>query len=168
MPVLSPAEAVVSAHDLAVRFAEGAAERDAKRILPHQQITALADSGLLAITVPSALGGADLPAETLAEVLRLLAWGDPNIAQIPHSHFVFVNQLRTEGSPAQQARLLTPLLSGGMIANAQSEFGTADPREFRTTLIADGPGWWRLSPGRHQLRREARGVLRDRQGRART
>jgi SfnB family sulfur acquisition oxidoreductase len=144
VPVLTAADAVAAAGELAGRFAGGSAERDRRRILPHEQIRQLAAAGLLAITVPSAHGGPDLPVETVAEVFRLIASGDPNIAQIPLSHFVYVNQLRHQGSADQQARLFAEVLAGRVFGNAQSEFGTKHVRDFRTTLTR-GPGHWLLN-----------------------
>jgi len=144
VPVLTGAEAVRAARALAERFAAGAAARDVRRELPHEQVRELADAGLLAITVPAGLGGADLPVATVAEVFRLLAWGDPNIAQIPHSHFVYVNQLRHQGNRAQQQLLLGAVRDGAVIANAQSERGTKHIRDYRTTLSPAGRRW-RLS-----------------------
>ena len=144
VPVLSAAEAVRAAAKLATELAAGAAQRDAERALPHDQVRALAASGLLAITVPRQYGGADLPTAVVTEVFRLIASGDPNIAQIPHSHFVYVNQLRLRGTHEQKQRLFAEVLAGRVFANAQSEIGTKHVRDYRTTLTADGPGRWRL------------------------
>ena len=141
VPVLTGAEAVREARALAADFARGAAERDRRRILPVEEVRALAAIGLLAITVPAAYGGAELPASTVAEVFRLIAHADPNLAQIPHSHFVYVNQLRLQGSHVQQARIFAELLNGATIGNAQSEFGTRHVRDYRTTLVRDGDVW---------------------------
>jgi SfnB family sulfur acquisition oxidoreductase len=144
VPVLAPAEAVAVAAELAARFARDAAERDAQRILPLAQLDQLSESGLLAFTVPARHGGADVPAETVVEVLRLLSAGDPNIGQIPQSHFVYVNQLRLQGTDAQQKQLFGEVLAGRRFGNAQSEANTRHVRDIRTTLTADGPGRWRL------------------------
>jgi SfnB family sulfur acquisition oxidoreductase len=144
VPLLSRAEAVATAAALGSEIARDAAARDRDRILPVEQVDALAASGLLAITVPAAHGGADLPASTVAEVFRLLAHADPNVAQIPHSHFVYVNQLRLQGSRAQQARIFAEVLAGRKIANAQSERGTRHVRDIATTMVRDGDAW-RLS-----------------------
>ena len=144
-PVLDPAGAVAAAQELAALFAKDSAARDAERITPFQEVKALKESGLLAITVPHEHGGADLPVETLAEVFRIIATGDPSIAQIPHSHFVYVNALRHQGTPEQQRRLFAEVLSGASFGNAQSEIGTKHVRDFRTTLTPDGEGKWRLN-----------------------
>lgn len=143
VPVLGADEAVAVARGLAAELAEGAAERDLERVLPEVQLDALSASGLLALTVPASYGGADASAATLTEVVRILAAGDPSVAQIPHSHFVYVNALRHQGTPAQQAFLFGEVLAGKRFGNAQSELGTTHAREFRTTLTrsADDRGW---------------------------
>ncbi|MFI7669399.1 SfnB family sulfur acquisition oxidoreductase [Nocardia sp. NPDC049526] len=122
------------AAQLASEFAVGAAARDLGRELPFAEVDRLAASGLLAITVPAAFGGADLPPSAVAEVVRILAAADPNIAQIPHSHFVYLNLLRLAGAADQQARYFGQVLAGARIANAQSERGTATVADIATTV----------------------------------
>jgi SfnB family sulfur acquisition oxidoreductase len=138
-------EAVRTATALAREFAPGAAERDAQRILPAAELDRLSASGLLAITVPVAHGGPGRPAAVVAEVIRLLSTADPNIGQIPHSHFVYVRNLARHGTPDLQAKLFAEVLAGKRFGNAQSEAGTKHVRDIRTTLLPDGPGRWRLN-----------------------
>ena len=134
-PILATsAEAVAVARELAADFATGAAERDRQRHLPFAEIDLLSASGLLAITVPGGYGGAGLPASTVTEVIRILATADPNIAQIPHSHFVYVNLLRLAGSDEQLRHHAELLLHGARIANAQSERSSATVADIATTV----------------------------------
>ena len=144
VPVLDETTAVSVAQALAAELAEGAAERDAERVLPAREIDALSASGLLGITVPREYGGAGLPAGAVAEVFRLLAIGDPNVAQIPHSHFVYVNAMRHQGTRSQQAFFFGEALEGKRFGNAQSEIGTQHVRDFRTTLRPAGGDLWHL------------------------
>jgi SfnB family sulfur acquisition oxidoreductase len=144
VPVLDRAEAVAAVAVLAARFAVDAADRDARRILPSAELDQLSESGLLAITVPARYGGADLPVAVVTDVIRLLSTADPNIGQIPHSHFVYLNHLRLHGTDAQQHALFGEVLAGRRFGNAQSEANTRHVRDIRTTLTADGPGRWRL------------------------
>lgn len=137
-PVLSAEEAVAVAADLAADFAPGAAERDRTRTLPHEQLDRLAASGLLAVTVPQEFGGAGLAPSTVAEVIRILATADPNIAQIPHSHFVYVNLLRLAATPEQLDRYSRALLTGARIANAQAERNGPTAADIATTLTPAG------------------------------
>ncbi|WP_459549600.1 SfnB family sulfur acquisition oxidoreductase [Nocardia sp. X0981] len=132
--ITSARQAREVAGQLAAEFAPGAAHRDRERELPFDEVAELAARGLLAVTVPAALGGADLPPSEVAEVIRLLAVADPNIAQIPHSHFVYVNLLKLAGSADQQRRYLTAVLNGARIANAQSERGGATVADIATTV----------------------------------
>ena len=124
----------VAAH-LADEFADGAAHRDTERELPHAQIGQLAASGLLAVTVPRAYGGLDAPFEVVAEIFRVLAAADPSIAQIPQSHFTFLEALRTQGTPDQQRFFYGEVLAGALLANAQSERGP-HPISVDTTVLS--------------------------------
>jgi SfnB family sulfur acquisition oxidoreductase len=94
----------------------------------------LSASGLLAISVPAELGGADLAPSVVTEVIRIIATGDPNIAQIPHSHFNYINLLRLAGSPEQRSRYAKQLLHGARIANAQAERNGPTAADVATTL----------------------------------
>ncbi|MGW0326386.1 acyl-CoA dehydrogenase family protein [Nocardia sp. NPDC003183] len=127
-------QAVRIATELAELFAAGAAERDLSRRLPHEELDQLSASGLLAITVPAEFGGADLPPSVVAEVVRILAAADPNIAQVPHSHFVYLNLLRLAGTRAQQRDYFGKVLAGARIANAQSERSGATVADISTVL----------------------------------
>ncbi|MEU4710551.1 SfnB family sulfur acquisition oxidoreductase [Nocardia salmonicida] len=127
-------QAVRIAAELAEVFAAGAAERDLSRRLPHEELDQLSASGLLAITVPAEFGGADLPPSVVAEVVRILAAADPNIAQVPHSHFVYLNLLRLAGTRAQQRDYFGKVLAGARIANAQSERSGTTVAEIATVL----------------------------------
>ncbi|WP_029900880.1 SfnB family sulfur acquisition oxidoreductase [Nocardia brasiliensis] len=136
--ITSAAQAFSVAQALAAQFAAGAAVRDRDRVLPHDEVDRLAAAGLLAVTVPAEYGGAELPPSAVAEVVRILAAADPNIAQIPHSHFVYLNLVRLAGSHAQRRRYFGQVLDGARIANAQSERGGATIADISTTLRPQG------------------------------
>ncbi|MDR7167515.1 SfnB family sulfur acquisition oxidoreductase [Nocardia kruczakiae] len=132
--ITSAAQAHETAARLAAQFAVDAARRDSARELPHRELDQLSASGLLAVTVPAEFGGADLAPAQVAEVFRLLAAADPNIAQIPHSHFVYLNLLRLAGTRAQRERYFGRVLAGARIANAQSERTSATIADIGTTV----------------------------------
>ncbi|WP_205865711.1 acyl-CoA dehydrogenase family protein, partial [Mycolicibacterium porcinum] len=133
--------ALAAAAQLSRSFAEESGARDAHRILPHEQVQALKESGLLALTVPAEHGGLDVPIAVLAEVLRLIAHGDPSIGQIPHSHFTFLEALRLQGTPAQQAYFYGLVADGALFANAQSERGPHPVDVDTTTLTVADAGY---------------------------
>ncbi|MEU8713092.1 SfnB family sulfur acquisition oxidoreductase [Streptomyces sp. NPDC048663] len=134
------AEALAVAAALAEEFRAGAAERDAERRLPRAELDRLSASGLLAVTVPAGHGGADVGAQTLAEIFRLLGSADGSLAQIPQSHFVYVNVIRRQGTEEQRKFFFAQLLAGRRLGNAQSEAGTRHVQDIRTRLepAADG------------------------------
>ncbi|MFF4990983.1 SfnB family sulfur acquisition oxidoreductase [Streptosporangium saharense] len=147
--IADDAEALETARRLAAEFGAGAAERDSARKLPHAEVERLSASGLLGVTVPADHGGADVRHETLAEVFRLLASGDPSLAQIPQSHFVYVNVLRRQGTPAQREFFFAEVLAGRRFGNAQSEAGTKHVQDIRTRLVPEPDGSFLLSGVKH-------------------
>ncbi|OAH09711.1 SfnB family sulfur acquisition oxidoreductase [Streptomyces jeddahensis] len=149
--IADDAEALAVAAELAAHFRKNAAERDAQRRLPHAELDRLSASGLLAVTVPAEFGGADVRQETLAEIFRLLASADASIAQIPQSHFVYLNVLRRQGTSRQQEFFFREVLSGKRFGNAQSEAGTKHVQDIRTRLEPgpDGNGSYVLTGVKH-------------------
>ncbi|MBG0822652.1 SfnB family sulfur acquisition oxidoreductase [Planomonospora sp. ID91781] len=145
----SDAEALDVAGKLSQHIAEEAADRDTARRPPRAELDLISGSGLLGITVPARYGGAGAGAATVAEVFRLLAMGDPNLAQIPQSHFVYVNVLKQQGDAAQREFFFGEVLTGKRFGNAQSEAGTRHVQDYRTRLRADGAGDYVLTGEKH-------------------
>lgn len=139
-PIASPDEALEVAAKLAAEFDAQASARDADRRLPHDQVQALKESGLLALTVPSEYGGIAAPATVLAEVFRRIAHADPSLAQIPHSHFVFLEALRLQGTDTQKSYFYDRVRNGALFANAQSERGPHTIDVDTTTLVRQRSG----------------------------
>ncbi|KMO82160.1 SfnB family sulfur acquisition oxidoreductase [Mycolicibacterium chubuense] len=135
MTVSLSADAVLDvAAKLAGQFEVDAATRDERRQLPYDQVAALKESGLLAISVPERYGGTGVPATVLAEVFRLLSHADPSIAQIPQSHVTFLEALRLQGTEAQKEFFFGSVGDGALLANAQSERGPHTIDVDTTTL----------------------------------
>ncbi len=76
--IASDAEAVEVARALAIRFAEEASVRDRERRLPVAELDEFSASGLWAITVPKAYGGAGVSYVTVAEVIKIISAADPS------------------------------------------------------------------------------------------
>jgi len=138
--IASAQQALEIAAELSTAYAAGAADRDAQRDLPTEQVRALKDSGLLALSVPREYGGPGLPVTVLAEVFRLFGAGDPSLAQIPHSHYTFLEALRLQGSVDQQRFFYAAVLDGALLANAQSERGPHTVDIDTTTLVPGAGG----------------------------
>ncbi|MFJ7043569.1 SfnB family sulfur acquisition oxidoreductase [Streptomyces sp. NPDC101112] len=147
--IADDAEALTVAAKLAEEFRAGASERDAERRLPRAELDRLSASGLLAVTVPAEHGGADVRQETLAEIFRLLASADASLAQIPQSHFAYVNVIRRQGTAEQREFFFGELLAGRRFGNAQSEAGTRHVQDIRTRLTPLTDGSYRLDGVKH-------------------
>ncbi|MBJ7341261.1 MAG: SfnB family sulfur acquisition oxidoreductase [Mycolicibacterium sp.] len=143
--VTSAGDAVSVAARLSARFGAEASTRDADRELPRGPVRTLKDSGLLALSVPAEYGGVDAPATVIAEVFRLLAHADPSLAQIPHSHYTFLEALRLKGTPTQKSFFYGIVRAGGLLANAQSERGPQPIDVDATTLTETDDGDFVLS-----------------------
>jgi SfnB family sulfur acquisition oxidoreductase len=143
--IRADAEAEEIAQKVAVSIGQQAGARDAERRLPDRELDELSKSGLLAITVPARFGGAEVCVETLTEVFRVLATADASLAQIPHSHFVFLDALRRLGSREQQLRYYAAVLAGERLANAQTERSAKTVVDDSTALYRRETGGYLLS-----------------------
>ncbi|RBQ16291.1 SfnB family sulfur acquisition oxidoreductase [Spongiactinospora rosea] len=142
--IRSEEEAVEVARKLAASFGPQAGARDGERRLPAAEVAELSASGLLGVTVPARYGGAEVGVATLTEVFRALATADASLAQIPHSHFVFLDALRRQGTEEQRSRYFAEALGGARFANAQSERGGRTIADDATTLRPRPGGGWLL------------------------
>jgi SfnB family sulfur acquisition oxidoreductase len=138
--VASGAEAIRVAREFAASIAGEAIERDRSGAVPARELAALDASGLLGITVPRAYGGGDLPAAVLAEVVRVIAAVDSAIAQVPQSHFLFVDVLAVLGTPSARQRLFGDVLAGARLGNGMAERGGPHAQDLKTRLTRAGAG----------------------------
>ncbi len=139
---ISCAEQALSvAHELAQHFRQGAAERDSQRQLPFAQLQTLFASGLGAITVPEAFGGAALSSTVVAQVIAILCEADSSIGQIPQNHFYALEVLRINGSASQQQRLYQEVLDGVHLGNALAEFASAAAHYRTTAVLPEGDSY---------------------------
>ncbi|MFB2565256.1 SfnB family sulfur acquisition oxidoreductase [Rhizobium sp. IMFF44] len=134
-------QALAVAQALAERFAASASERDSERLLPYAEMDALAQSGLLAITVPEEYGGLDVSNAALAEITAIIAEADGSIGQIPQNHFYILEALRVDGSEDQKRYFFGRALAGDRFGNALSERGTKTVGHYNTRITRDGPGY---------------------------
>lgn len=130
-----------AAEQLRDTIAAGASQRDHQRQLAHDEVRALASSGILAARVPVRHGGSGLSVNQLVQLLVLIAQGDPNIAQAVQPHACGVEKLRIHGTPAQQQRYLGLVGDGGIITNASAERGGKVVGQISTQLVHQGEAW---------------------------
>ncbi|WEX73793.1 SfnB family sulfur acquisition oxidoreductase [Sinorhizobium numidicum] len=137
----SEEEALSVATQLAAQVAARASERDLERVLPYEELDQLAQSGLLAISIPSEYEGIDVSNAVLAEVTAILSEADSSIGQIPQSHFYILEALRQDGTEEQKKFFFARALAGDRFANALSETGTRTAGHYDTRITEDGAGY---------------------------
>jgi SfnB family sulfur acquisition oxidoreductase len=132
--IADDAEAIAVAHELAARLAQGAAQRDRERLLPHEEIEWFSQSGLWAITVPKAYGGAGVSFVTLTEVIKIIAAADPSLGQLPQNHFGLVDVIALIGTREQKQYFFSQVLGGKRFGNGFSEKGTKNVLDLKTRV----------------------------------
>ncbi|MDO9498877.1 acyl-CoA dehydrogenase family protein [Falsiroseomonas sp.] len=134
--------------ETARRFAEAevaprAAELDESESFPGDIYRALGRLGLLGMTVPEALGGAQAGVQAYAIVMEELSRGYASVADQVGLVELLGTLLSEHGTPAQQARYLTPLLryeTSCAYALTETEAGS-DLANLKTTARRDGTDW---------------------------
>ncbi|WP_343594381.1 SfnB family sulfur acquisition oxidoreductase [Pseudomonas sp.] len=139
--ITNDSQALAVAEQIAQQLKRDSALRDRERRLPHAELELFTRSGLWAISVPKAFGGAGVSNVTLAQVIARIAQADASLGQIPQNHFYALEVLRVNGSPEQQRRLYAEVLAGRRFGNALAELGTKTAHDRSTRLTRDGTGY---------------------------
>ena len=117
---------------------------DADHHVPLDALRALAELGVLGVTIPEEHGGAGLDHTTLCLVVEELARHDPGISVAVAVHAgLTAAPIKSHGTPEQQARMLPPLASGeqlGCYALTEPDAGS-DTASIRLRAERDGDDW---------------------------
>jgi SfnB family sulfur acquisition oxidoreductase len=132
--ITSDEEALALARGLAAEFAAEASERDRTRRLPAAELDRFSGTGLWAITVPKAYGGAEVSFATLAEVIKIISAADPSIGQMPQNHLAALDAIRASASEEQKKLWFGRVLKGYRLGNAFSEAKSRHVGAFETTI----------------------------------
>ncbi|GAB2958110.1 acyl-CoA dehydrogenase family protein [Nonomuraea fastidiosa] len=124
------------ADELLPELAAGAARRELERELPHREIRALADAGLLTFRIPASYGGGGASVAEVFDFLISLAAADSNIAQALRPSYGRVEHLLA-APEADRERWFPRFLAGDVFGNAGWEIGGANG-EVRTRIDGDG------------------------------
>ncbi len=139
--IRSDAEAIAIARELAQEFAKEASLRDQERRLPLQEIQKYSQSGLWAINIPKAFGGAQVKYRALAEVVKIISSVDSSLGQIAQNHWAFVEHLRLDATPEQQKFFFELILKGIRLGNAFSEKGSKTVADLTTKIHKTEQGY---------------------------
>lgn len=122
--------------DLLDRIRAGAAARDRSRELPRDLVREVLATGLPAVRVPRAAGGAGASVAELTEQLIALAAADSNVAHVFRGHLAVVEQQFFEPDADRRALWYARVLAGELVGNAQSELSATS--DLATTLVDEG------------------------------
>ena len=130
------ADAIREAHGIAEQARAGAVLRDQQRQYATDILDAFSACGLGSITVPRQFGGGGLGYTTVVDIFRIISAADPALGQIPQNHFAIINILLSQGTPAQQKRLLTAIAAGQRLGNGGPEKNSRHTREILARVCA--------------------------------
>lgn len=123
------------------RVYEGAVNRDREGAVPFEALRAVAQSGLLGLSIPASHGGSGASAVTICRVLRQLAAADPSVAQTFEPHLGAIDVVNVAGSGDQRKRLFATVTGGAWIGNATNERHRPQGAEnYETQIIPAGAG----------------------------
>lgn len=135
---------------LATRFAERAPVHDRDASFPFENFRELAEAGLLALTVPAALGGAGAGARDAAQILGIVGKADPSTALVLSMHYIqHLVMARSPRWPVRLARRLAKeTVEGVALVNAlrvEPDLGSPARGGLPATTARRTESGWRLS-----------------------
>ncbi len=135
---------------LAERFAERAAAHDRDASFPFRNFQDMSQAGLLALTVPAALGGAGAGAKETARILGIIGKADPSTALVLSMHYIqHLVMARSTRWPGRLSRKLAKeTIDGISLINAlrvEPELGSPSRGGLPSTIARRTETGWRLS-----------------------
>ncbi len=135
---------------LAPRFAARAELHDREASFPFENFSELSEAGLLALTVPAALGGGGAGAREAAQILGIFGKADPSTALVLSMNYIqHLTMARSERWPARLARKLArETVEGIALINAlrvEPELGSPSRGGLPATNLRRTETGWRLT-----------------------
>ena len=135
---------------LASEFAARAARHDRDASFPFENFDALSQAGLLALTVPAALGGHGVGALDAARIIGIFGKADPSTALVLSMHYIqHLVMARSAHWPARLARKLArETIEGVALINAlrvEPDLGSPSRGGLPATIARRTETGWRLS-----------------------
>src|SRR5580700_8799285 len=132
------------------RFAERAAEHDRDGSFPFENFQLLRVHGLLGLTVPREFGGAEAKLETVARVVREIAYAEPATALILTMQYCFLHGINGNSRWPHRIRELVQrdAVENGALINAlrvEPELGTPARGGMPATIARRVREGWSLS-----------------------
>lgn len=120
-----------------------AAETDRTGAFVHDQLAALADTGMMGANLPERWGGADISAHALFEAVATVAGGCGSTVSALTAHFLATDSLLLGGDDAIRARFLPAAAEGRMLGafGLTEPNAGSDPADMRSRATRDGDSW---------------------------
>ncbi|WP_213738131.1 acyl-CoA dehydrogenase family protein [Bradyrhizobium sp. dw_411] len=150
VPVDATVDVFDRANALASEFASRAAQHDRDASFPFENFEALSKAGLLALTVPAALGGDGAGALDAARILGIFGKADPSTALVLSMHYIqHLVMARSSHWPARLARKLArETIEDVALINAlrvEPDQGSPSRGGLPATIARKTETGWRLS-----------------------
>jgi alkylation response protein AidB-like acyl-CoA dehydrogenase len=138
------------AQRLAGEFATRAAQHDREASFPFENFEDLSEAGLLALTVPAALGGSGAGALDAAHVINIIGKADPSTALVLSMHYIqHLVMARSTRWPGRLSRKLArETIEGVALINAlrvEPDLGSPSRGGLPATIARRTETGWRLS-----------------------
>jgi alkylation response protein AidB-like acyl-CoA dehydrogenase len=135
---------------LASEFAARAAQHDREASFPFENFKELSEAGLLALTVPTALGGAGAGARDAARIIGIFGKADPSTALVLSMHYIqHLVMARSTRWPGRLSRKLArEAVEGVALINAlrvEPDLGSPARGGLPATIARKTETGWRLS-----------------------
>src|ERR1700722_16777083 len=120
LPIDATPDVFARASALASEFTGRAAQHDRDASFPFENFDALSQAGLLALTVPTALGGGGAGALDAARIIGIFGKADPSTALVLSMHYIqHLVMARSSHWPVRLARKLArETIEGVALINA--------------------------------------------------
>ncbi|OLS51070.1 acyl-CoA dehydrogenase family protein [Rhodovulum sulfidophilum] len=120
-----------------------AAETDRTGTFVHDQLAALAETGMMGANLPERWGGADISAHALFEAVAAVAGGCGSTVSALTAHFLATDSLLLGGDDAIRARFLPAAAEGRMLGafGLTEPNAGSDPADMRSRATRDGDSW---------------------------
>jgi alkylation response protein AidB-like acyl-CoA dehydrogenase len=138
------------AQRLAGEFATRAAQHDREASFPFENFEDLSEAGLLALTVPAALGGSGAGALDAARIINIIGKADPSTALVLSMHYIqHLVMARSTRWPGRLSRKLArETVEGVALINAlrvEPDLGSPSRGGLPATIARRTETGWRLS-----------------------
>lgn len=109
----------------------------------HEQIKALAETGMMGANLPEQWGGADISSHALFEAVAMIAGGCGSTVSALTAHYLATDSILLGADDAMKARILPRAAEGtllGAFGLTEPNAGS-DPGDMRSRATREGEGW---------------------------